>query len=145
MSKNSDAQRSRRQLLHQGMNAGLGLMIFPQIWAGISKPFEGRPLGKNEGPITVTIRFTAKANQADALVKQITQALPAARQAPGCRYAQAYVIPDGIPGNPLQVVLFKGWDSLDAQRNYLQWEQSSGQLSMILSLIEGEPVVEYWI
>ena len=91
-------------------------------------------------PITVTIHFTAKPQQSEALVNQMTQALSDARQAPGCRYAQVYVMADA----PKQVVLCKGWDSRSAQTQYLKWEQSSGRLAKLLALVEDEPRVEYW-
>ncbi len=154
MSKDSDFQPSRRQLLSQGVNASLGFILLPQFLGGGGKILErqslrtlattpgqvlaSKPLGQN--PITVTIHFIAKANQAEALVNQLTLALADAREAPGCRYAQVYTILD----NPNQVVLFKGWDHRDAQETYLKWEQSSGRLAKLLALVEGDPVVEYW-
>jgi len=162
-SKNAQSvQRSRRQLLSQGMNAGLGLMLFPQLpglangrWrmrrrsllslaaAAGQKPSSTK---SNQGPITVTIHFTAQADQSEALLIQLRQALPKARQAPGCRNAQLYVVsaPSSSSGQSERVVLFKQWDSRSAQAQYLQREQRSGQLAKLLALAEGEPVVEYW-
>lgn len=161
-SKNSGFQPSRRQLLSQGINASLGVMFLPQLGGGGGMFLERRSQSKHppeslltlanpplqasasetvsQGPITVTIHFTAKANQAKALVAQLTQSLPQIRQAPGCRYAQIYILAD----HPNQVVLFKGWESRIAQAKYLQWEQSSGRLAKLLALVESEPMVEYW-
>lgn len=143
----------RRLLLRQGVSVSLGFIVLPQLLGGggnlasrslLALAATPKPTSASksliQGPITVTIRFTAKANQAQALVARLTQALPGIRNAPGCRYAQLYV----ISGNPNQAILFKGWDSDNAQDNYLKLEQSSGRLAQLLDLVEGEPRVEYW-
>jgi len=160
-------RHSRRQLLSQGVNAGLGLMLFPQLsglgngnwrmeWRSLlslataptQKPGSAT-VGQataSQAPITVTIHFTAKPNQAEALVAQLRRALPQARQAPGCRDAQLYLVSDqpNSAGQQSKIVLFKSWDSRSAQAQYLQQEQRSGQLAKLLALVEGEPMVEYW-
>ncbi len=151
MSPNDAPQPSRRKILTQGINAGLGLLLLPYPLTGqlverrslLSLNNAKQPSTSQQfpqGPITATIHLTPKPNQAEALITQLTQALPDARKAPGCRYAQVYV----TANNPQTVILFKGWDNPDAQAKYLDWEQSSGKLNKLLELVEGEPIIEYW-
>jgi quinol monooxygenase YgiN len=159
MSKDSGFQRSRRQMLGQGLSASLGLMLWPQqsdpqrsehggkllaarsLLSLTSNPSKTPvPETLNQVPITVTIHFTAKANQTETLINQLSQALPDARQAPGCRDARLYI----TASNPNQIILIKTWDSSNAQNEYLRWEQSSGRLAKLLALVEGDPRVEYW-
>ena len=150
MAQPNDANRpliSRRQLIRQGCTVSLGLGLVPYFPSEAAQTWSLSWLAKNvlaspavDRPITVTIHFTAKSGKSEVLTHWLTQALTEARNAPGCRYAQVYVIAD----NPNQVVLFKGWDSRNAQDKYLKLEQSSGRLSQLLALVEGEPTVEYW-
>lgn len=139
---------SRRKLIQHGFAMSLGLGILPHLSAEFVEALplsqlatkEIASLPKENKPITVTIHFTAKPHQAEALVNHITQALPKVRKAAGCRYAQLYVIAD----HPNQVVLFKGWDSRKTQSQYLQSEQRSGRLGKLLTFVEVDPIVEYW-
>lgn len=144
----------RRQLLSQGMNISLGMMFLPQMLSGESQPRIRQSLialastadgGNNseavrQDPITVAIHLKAKKGKIEALTTHLIQILSDARQAPGCRYAQIYVIAD----HPNQIVLFKGWDSQNDQTTYLRNEESSGRLAKLLALVESEPMVEHW-
>lgn len=158
MPNNSDFRLSRRHVLSQGMHASLGFaLLLKQRSTGSGGTLQPRSRlasattprqasnqassseAFNQVPVTVTIHFKAKPGQTEALATELTQAMEDARRAPGCRHAQVYVT-----SNKAQVVLFKGWDNLAAQAQYLQQEERSGRLANLLTLVEGDPTVEYW-
>ena len=152
MFKPPDFQPSRRKLLGQSIDASLGMLLFPQLLSRASGVGESRSLQSllatasvqpktlSQSPITAAIHFTAKSDQTDLLKAKLIQALPQARKARGCRYAQLYI----VASNLNQMVLFKGWDSFADQQAYLLQEQRSGQLEQLLNLVAAEPSVEYW-
>lgn len=147
---------SRRQVIVQAFQASLGLAFLPHGTQGDRTPLPGRspwpfPLATSlpnpapgnpitGNPITVVLHLTAQAATADALVAYLLEVLPTARAAEGCRHAGLHRPAD----DPRQVILFKIWDSHEAEARYLAWETSTGRLDKLLALVEPAPQVEYW-
>lgn len=128
-------------MLAKGLKAGLSLTCFSQWLARSAQAASPTDSDLSGGvPLIVSIHFAAKAGQTEALVQWLTQSLAGARSSVGCRFAQVYI--QASP--PQQIVLFKGWDSRQAQAHYLDWERNSGRLAKLLALVEEEPRVEYW-
>lgn len=133
--------RSRRQFVTESIASGLLLTLLTQL---PEQPVEATPLRKASSngvePINVIVRLTARADNAKQLIHHLQQILPEARQAEGCSHVSIHT----RLNNPRQIILFKVWESYEAQKNYLDWEQQNGMLAALEALLDGEPSIEYW-
>ncbi len=89
-------------------------------------------------PVTVTIRLVAK--DREQTLQHLAHALPTTRNYDGCRYCNTLTHID----TPNEIVLIQGWDSRDAQQQYIHWRQETGALSELLALLVEPPAVEFW-
>jgi quinol monooxygenase YgiN len=89
-------------------------------------------------PVTVTVKLVAK--EQNQTIEHLSRALPTTRNYQGCRYCNTYIQQD----KPQEIVLIQGWDSRQAQQNYIQWREETGALAELLALLAEPPVVEFW-
>jgi quinol monooxygenase YgiN len=92
----------------------------------------------NTNPVMVTVKLVAK--EQDKTIDHLSRALPTTRNYQGCRYSNTYIQQD----KPEEIVLIEGWDSRQAQQNYIQWCKETGALDELLVLLTKPPVVEFW-
>jgi quinol monooxygenase YgiN len=89
-------------------------------------------------PVMVTVKLVAK--EQDKTINLLSRTLPITRNYQGCRYCNTYIQQD----KPEEIVLIQGWDSRQAQQNYIQWREETGALAELLALLAEPPVVEFW-
>jgi quinol monooxygenase YgiN len=92
----------------------------------------------NTNPVMVTVKLVAK--EQDKTINHLSRALPITRNYQGCRYCNTYIQQD----KPQEIVLIQGWDSRQAQQNYIQWREETGALAELIALLAKPPVVEFW-
>jgi quinol monooxygenase YgiN len=92
----------------------------------------------NTNPVMVTVKLVAK--EQDKTINHLSRVLPITRNYQGCRYCNTYIQQD----KPQEIVLIQGWDSRQAQQNYIQWREETGALAELIALLAKPPVVEFW-
>jgi quinol monooxygenase YgiN len=102
-----------------------------------TQPIKGTK-NMNTNPVMVTVKLVAK--EKDTTIAHLSRALPTTRNYQGCRYCNTYIQQD----KPQEIVLIQGWDSRQAQQNYIQWRKETGALDELLALLTEPPVVEFW-
>lgn len=86
--------------------------------------------------VLVILRLSAK--DAAAFRAHLLKVIPVTRVASGCRYSHSYQDPTA----PGEFALVQGWDSIEQQRGYIQWRESTGDLAELTSFLTKPPVVE---
>ncbi len=89
-------------------------------------------------PVLVTLRLSAK--DAGAFRAHLLKVIPVTRLASGCRYAHTYQ----DAARPTEFTLLQGWDSVEQQRAYIAWRESTGDLAAFVGQLAAPPVVEVW-
>ena len=115
----------RRNSVARAAEAGAGAASPPKI----SAPANARQ-------VVVILRLSAK--DPAAFHAHLLKVIPVTRSASGCRYSHTYQDPTALS----EFALVQGWDSVEQQRSYIQWRESTGDLAEFISFLTKPPVVE---
>ena len=91
--------------------------------------------------IVITFDVTARAGEADALRALFTDTLPDTRKFDGCISVALYSESD----RPDNIFMVEEWTSKSAYEKYLAWRQERGDMEKLMNLIQGNPVIRFFI
>lgn len=86
--------------------------------------------------VTATLELTIKPESADVALAVIHEVLDATRAFAGNQGVEVLVDAE----NPLRIVLFERWESLEADAAYRAWRAGDGR-SNLRSILAGPPVL----
>ena len=90
--------------------------------------------------VCITLEFTAREGQADALKNMLIETLPDTRAKEACVFVNAYTDQD----DPNKIVLIEEWASREAHGEYLGWRAERGDFEKLGALVAGPPVTRYF-
>lgn len=89
-------------------------------------------------PVTVTLLFPTKAEEAEGFYEALTSALGETRAFDGCLSVTTHRDLD----DPTQILLIEEWETRDHQLKYLAWRQETGFIDAIGPMLAGAPAIK---